>query len=920
MRPRLRIRPLVPASLLLALSLAAPALAAPHLVRTLPNKITLVTREVRTRPLVCIQAWVKAGGRDETQQERGVSGLLAQQLFATTAKYREGELEKEMLSLGGTLASESGFGYTLYTITVPGRSLDRAIEFLGEALLRPTVDARFVDQGAAKARRAVRGALLTPEGHAINAVRAALWGGTPLGAPYAVPELEIAGLTLPLVERFYRAHYVAENLLLVATGDIDSQDLASRLERALAGMPRGRAAATRAYSPPSFTGPRVIVEKTPADASGAGITVGFRGPAGGTADAIALDALLALLVDSPTSRFQKRLAEGATEFTDVSASRAFEREGGVFTLSLRVPPERLLDAEGVLLGEIEKVKSAPIDPEEFKTAVQTVIARDLFPSAEIEGLGRATAIPFLQGRPGADEVHPDRLRALKPEDLVAVARKYLDLRQGVVHEMAPQGALGAIGASKDPDKRIREKLGMATATYGSGPSATASTDADRRSRLDAPLAKISPAPVESGRGQVERVVLPGGTRLLVGEDWSAPLAAIGVYMLGGVRYENDASNGITALLREVLMNVDDPAHPGHTYRQALTRLGRLLPYQDRDTWGYSISMPSASVEEALGVLGAMLAPAPLDTVTVDASRISVMRALDGWLQDDEAQRQRLIFPTRYQVSGYRLPGLGNRRNLASIPQADLEAFRSTFIVRHNIVIAVFGAVRAADAKVWVERALQSLPDRPFAPGPIPKEGAYTTEFREKWELGAGPRSSVTIAFPGPRASSPDMTVFYVINSLLSGPRGWFAKHVLPLGVVMSANSIVSQAIDESPIIAQMDTDGTTREEEGVRYMFRQFKKAALVPLVGDELGEDFRNAKQHAVGSYLRLFTSNTSRAFQWGRAELFGLGPDYPLTLAAKMDAVKHEDLLSVGLRYFQKDDMTRQPYAIAETRPGGW
>ena len=46
----------------------------------------------------------------------------------------------------------------------------------------------------------------------------------------------------------------------------------------------------------------------------------------------------------------------------------------------------------------------------------------------------------------------------------------------------------------------------------------------------------------------------------------------------------------------------------------------------------------------------------------------------------------------------------------------------------------------------------------------------------------------------------------------------------------------------------------------------------------------------------------------------------DYPLTLVAKMEAVTHEAFQPVGLKYFQKDEFEKKPYAVAETRPGGW
>jgi predicted Zn-dependent peptidase len=138
--------------------------------------------------------------------------------------------------------------------------------------------------------------------------------------------------------------------------------------------------------------------------------------------------------------------------------------------------------------------------------------------------------------------------------------------------------------------------------------------------------------------------------------------------------------------------------------------------------------------------------------------------------------------------------------------------------------------------------------------------------------------------------------------------------------VNGAESIVSQAIDESPILATVWVNGIVPEEEMVKLMFRQFKKVSGLELVGPELAEKFRRAKIHAVGTYYSAFTTNTARAFQWSRAEVFGLPPDYAITLPSKMEAVSTQDMLRVGKRYFQTSDWVRAPYAIAETRPGGW
>ncbi|HEV8129440.1 MAG TPA: insulinase family protein, partial [Candidatus Eisenbacteria bacterium] len=261
---------------------------------------------------------------------------------------------------------------------------------------------------------------------------------------------------------------------------------------------------------------------------------------------------------------------------------------------------------------------------------------------------------------------------------------------------------------------------------------------------------------------------------------------------------------------------------------------------------------------------------------------------------------------------------GNKINLVSIPLATVDAFYRKFVVKPNIVVAVFGDVNPAEVAPAVEQAFREVRSEPFAPGMIPKDLPFP-DFREKWELGGGPNSTVQLAFNGPPASSPDMPTIYVVNSLLTGPKGWFAQFLQSEPGVQGVSSIVAQAVDESPIVATATIDGPSREESVVKLLFRQFKKVGGVLLTGD-LASDFQNAKMHAVASFQSTLTSNTPRAFQWARSEVFGLGPEYMVTLPSKMDAVTPEDVRAVGKTYFEKSDWERHPYAIAETRPGGW
>src|SRR4029079_15767627 len=106
----------------------------PNLVRTLPNKMTVIVRENRSRPLATVQVWIDAGSRDETRSERGAASALSYLPYEETSTRKRGEVRKEAESFGGTLGSESGYTNIIYNMTVPARYVKRALDILSDAV------------------------------------------------------------------------------------------------------------------------------------------------------------------------------------------------------------------------------------------------------------------------------------------------------------------------------------------------------------------------------------------------------------------------------------------------------------------------------------------------------------------------------------------------------------------------------------------------------------------------------------------------------------------------------------------------------------------------------------------------------------------------------------------------------------------
>src|SRR6266576_4822770 len=129
-----------PAFALLVLLLLLPtheAAAVPDLVRTLPNKATVIVREVHARPIVSIQAWIRAGTRDETAKDRGLAIGTSQCIMEATTRRAPGEMQKEVFGLAGAYSSEAGYDYTYFDLTLPSRSLGAGLSLLSEGLTQP---------------------------------------------------------------------------------------------------------------------------------------------------------------------------------------------------------------------------------------------------------------------------------------------------------------------------------------------------------------------------------------------------------------------------------------------------------------------------------------------------------------------------------------------------------------------------------------------------------------------------------------------------------------------------------------------------------------------------------------------------------------------------------------------------------------
>src|SRR3970040_74463 len=109
----------------------------------LPNGLVLLVHEHRASDVVALQLWVRAGGRDESLEELGLSHYLEHMLFKGRPTRPPGSIDALIEGLGGTSNAFTSYDYTHYDVVLPSDHLRAGAELLADI----AVNASFVPEG-----------------------------------------------------------------------------------------------------------------------------------------------------------------------------------------------------------------------------------------------------------------------------------------------------------------------------------------------------------------------------------------------------------------------------------------------------------------------------------------------------------------------------------------------------------------------------------------------------------------------------------------------------------------------------------------------------------------------------------------------------------------------------------------------------
>lgn len=328
--------------------------------QTLPNGLRVIVIERSESPLVSAQLLIKNGGEADPIELAGVADMTASLLTKGTQSRDATKIAQEIESLGGSLDSGARWDSSYAQVGVMSTKIPQAMEILADVVRRPTFKSEEVERLRQQYLDNLTLALGDPGSIARFVAARVVFGDSPYGHPLSGTTESLTRITAPDIAKMHSRYYRPDNAILVIGGDIAAKD--------------GFALATKYFgdwSKPTTPLPSLSAA-TDAAATKAGRVVVIDKPDAGQA-AVYLartginrrdpDYFRGIVTNSVLSGYSGRLNQEIRIKRGLSYGAGSQldtrRDVGPFVASAQTKNESGAQVAELLLGEIERLSSAP---------------------------------------------------------------------------------------------------------------------------------------------------------------------------------------------------------------------------------------------------------------------------------------------------------------------------------------------------------------------------------------------------------------------------------------------------------------------------------------------------------------------------------------------------------------------------------
>ncbi|WP_128894193.1 M16 family metallopeptidase [Longirhabdus pacifica] len=191
----------------------------------LNNGLRVALQSIPTSRSVSFGIWVKAGSRNETEDNNGITHLIEHMLFKGTDKYNALQIAENFDGIGGNINAFTSKEYTSYYTKVLDEHLPLAVEILSSMFF----DSTFDETELAKEKKVIFEEISmyrdTPDDHVHDMIAKAAYPDHSLGYTILGTEDVLNTMTSDHIRDYMEQFYTIPNVVLSLAGNVDESVL-----------------------------------------------------------------------------------------------------------------------------------------------------------------------------------------------------------------------------------------------------------------------------------------------------------------------------------------------------------------------------------------------------------------------------------------------------------------------------------------------------------------------------------------------------------------------------------------------------------------------------------------------------------------------------------------------------------------------
>jgi len=333
----------------------------------LPGGLRVVTEQMAGARSASIGVWVNVGSRDETPTLHGCSHFLEHLLFKGTRERSALDISVALDAVGGEFNAFTAKEYTCFHARVLDDDLPLAIDVLGDMITNSLITPTDVD--------AERDVILDeiamhdddPDDVVHNLFARQAFGDSPLGRPIAGTVGSITAMTRQQVERFYRRHYRADNMVVAVAGNLEHAKVVRDVRRAFGrhGFLDGSTAPVDARNTTRARAVSAGESRTARPFEQVNVVLGMKGITRTDDRRYALGVLNTALGGGTSSRLFQEVRERRGLAYSVYSFASHHADAGLVGVSVGCLPGKLDDVLATVRAELAKVAAEGITADEL---------------------------------------------------------------------------------------------------------------------------------------------------------------------------------------------------------------------------------------------------------------------------------------------------------------------------------------------------------------------------------------------------------------------------------------------------------------------------------------------------------------------------------------------------------------------------